>query len=447
MARHRYGTFSGGITLPAEKQATIDQPVQTPPTPALLRVPLGLGEGPAAEPVVSIGQCVRAGDRLASAAAGGIDVFAPVDATVGPIETVLIESGRSLFRAPAIRLEQPGDLPSLDRTPAEEDWTALDGGAIRDRLAESHLPRQHGRPGPLIDWVDRCRARPPQLLVLNGMEDQPYVTAEHRLLAEFGAEVVAGLVILGKACQAERLTIAVTMAHAEEYPELLSGTSEFDIERVALPPKYPIGADHLLLKVLTRREVPMGGSPGDIGAAVIDASTCLATYRWVACRQRLTGRVVTVSGDRAERQGNVYVPYGMGVVDLLPSAEPPYVLRGPMIGCVIDADAVIAPTTDAVLALDPTPQGRPSQCIRCGWCRDHCPARLNVAQLNDCYELAQLDRADLGGAMSCIGCGVCSYLCPARLNLAQRVGQLKRAILDIHRSAPLLAHAGSEGAS
>jgi Na+-translocating ferredoxin:NAD+ oxidoreductase subunit C len=447
MARHRYGTFTGGITLPPEKQATLDRPIASAPAVTVLRVPLGLAEGPAAAPVVTPGQTVRAGDRLAEAPAGGIDVFSPVDATVGPVETVHIEAGRVVHTAPAIRLEQLGELPSLESIPAQVDWTAMDESELRDRLAQSHLPRQHGRAEPLIDWVDRCRARPPSLLVLNGMEDQPYVTADHRLLVEFGAEIVAGLALLGKACRAERLVIAVNIEYAEQYPELLSGTSEFDIERVALPPKYPIGADHLLLKVLTRREVPIGGTAGDIGAAVIDASTCLATYRWVACNDRLAGRVVTVSGARAKAPGNLFVPYGMGVADLLAPAEPPYVLRGPMIGCVVDGRVVVTPGSDAALALDPTPHGPAVQCIRCGWCRDHCPSRLNVAQLNDCYELAQLDRADLGGALSCIGCGVCSYLCPARLNLAQRVGELKRAILDVHRSAPLLSYPRREGVS
>ncbi|MCK5557491.1 MAG: 4Fe-4S dicluster domain-containing protein, partial [Candidatus Hydrogenedentes bacterium] len=89
------------------------------------------------------------------------------------------------------------------------------------------------------------------------------------------------------------------------------------------------------------------------------------------------------------------------------------------------------------LAMDPTPTGAAAQCIRCGWCRDHCPARLNVAVLNDLYELGQIESADKAGALACVECGVCSYICPARLPLAERLRQLKRTVLRTRQTMPL----------
>jgi electron transport complex protein RnfC len=115
---------------------------------------------------------------------------------------------------------------------------------------------------------------------------------------------------------------------------------------------------------------------------------------------------------------------------------------GPMSGRLCGASAVVSACTDAVLAVEPVEPAVAAQCIRCGWCTDHCPARLNVSALNDRYELAQVDRSARLGAMGCVECGVCSYICPARLPLSQRVKQLKRLIRMERERMPLAAGGG-----
>ncbi|KKL78411.1 hypothetical protein LCGC14_2025130, partial [marine sediment metagenome] len=76
----------------------------------------------------------------------------------------------------------------------------------------------------------------------------------------------------------------------------------------------------------------------------------------------------------------------------------------------------------------PTKKSPSTPCIRCGWCIENCPARLNVAALNDDFELARPKRAQRRRVLACVDCGICSYLCPARLPLTRRVGLLKRAV-------------------
>jgi electron transport complex protein RnfC len=73
--------------------------------------------------------------------------------------------------------------------------------------------------------------------------------------------------------------------------------------------------------------------------------------------------------------------------------------------------------------------------VRCGWCTDHCPARLNVAALNDAFELGDIAFADRAGALACVECGLCSYVCPARLPLSQRVRRLKRNLFQLRHRA------------
>jgi len=234
-------------------------------------------------------------------------------------------------------------------------------------------------------------------------------------------------VILAKAVGAKQTILAVDHRRVGEYRSLLRPAQACGIERLALAHKYPIGLDRMLAGVLTGREVPAGGSAFDVGAAVVTAATCLAVFRQVACSLPALGRVVTVSGPRAPKPANVWAPLGMPIRELA-GVDGPLVHGGPMIGLSCGDDAVVTPATDAVLALEPGKTQPPGACIRCGWCSDHCPARLNVSALNDMYELGQVDRARKAGAVACLGCGVCSYVCPAYLPLMQRVKQLKQAI-------------------
>ena len=101
--------------------------------------------------------------------------------------------------------------------------------------------------------------------------------------------------------------------------------------------------------------------------------------------------------------------------------------KGMPAAIIINVEAVVTPATDALLAIGLTEAEPAGACIRCGWCTDHCPARLNVAALNDAYELGMVDLADRAGVRACVQCAVCSYVCPARLPLTVRVRQLKRA--------------------
>jgi electron transport complex protein RnfC len=440
MAR-KYGIFTGGIDLPEEKLATLDESITPAAEVDSLRVLLAPCGGLAAEPVVKPGQSVRAGQRLADAGQDGVDIFAPLAGVVKDIQPAVTAVGRELMRCEAIELTDlsgPRDLPQSEET---FDWTDADDEELRRRIDESHLTTFRRRPQPLTRWVRRAHRAECETLVVNAMESQPYVTADHRLLIERGEEVMRGLAILARAVGATRCVLAVDQRRTKQYDHLLAPAAHFDVEHVALPHKYPIGSDHILLKVLTRRETPCGGGPLDIGAAIIDPASCYAAYLWVACGVRLNGRVVTISGEHVARPANLFAPFGADAHSLMRTARPPYMMGGPMIGVLCDANAVVGPATNVLLALDPTPTGSPSQCIRCGWCRDHCPTRLNVAVLNDLYELARIESAEHLGVLSCVECGVCSYVCPARLPLTRRMRELKRAIRHL-RHSPATRHEG-----
>lgn len=428
MALRRYGTFTGGIDLPEEKDATIGLPIEPAGLLERLCVPLGWPGASQVRPMVSVGQEVSAGQELARTQLEEFSIHAPASGRVEAIDQGAIAGRYSFTSCPTVVLTDLKDIPVLEDVEEQRDWQSLSCQDLYDHLAQSHLLVHHRGVEPLIRWIDRARKQHCHLLVANVMEQEPMVTANHSLLAQRSQEVMAGLSILSRVIETTDTALVVNRRRTDSYRPLLNQTRDYNINLIALTHKYPTGNDIILTKILTRREVPLGQNPMNVGVAIIDAATCLAVYRWIACQQRLGGRVVTVAGKRARKPGNYFVPFGASCDILAGAAEGPLLYNGPMTGLRCPHDAVVSAGTEAILAFAAQSQGTPTPCIRCGWCSDHCPARLNVAALNDSYELGLIEHGRESGVMACVACGVCSYLCPARLPLAQRMNSLKWAI-------------------
>lgn len=429
MILRRPGTFAGGIDLPDDKHATLNMSIQPCPLPPMLRVPLAPAGGAAANLIVRHGQRLAAGDLIAKATFAAADVFAPVACTVGSECIVHVAAWDEFVPVPALELlDLEGPFPGPPLAQKEDvDWLAMDAQTLCQRLDEGQILVH--RPGglTLTSWLKLAVDHHCRMLIANAMENQPYVSADHRVMAEHGREVVLGLAILAHAMKAREIILAADQRRVDDYVQIRAGVKQLGVMPIALSPKYPIGTDALLAKVLTGQEVPPGATTMALGVAVIDAATCLAVHRWMSRRQRSAGRVVTVGGELAPACGNFFVPVGTMCSDLIAGPHA-LVHGGPMIGLHCLPDSVVTFATEAVLALDSPPPAQATPCVRCGWCTDHCPARLNVTDLNDAFELGNLHRAQRLGAIACMECGVCSYVCPSRLPLGQRVKQLKRML-------------------
>lgn len=425
----RYGTFAGGIDLPDEKHRTLERPIaKVPVEPRRLLVPLAPSGAPA-EPCVEVGEHVTAGEIIGRRSGPrSQNVYAPLAGKVGGFTTARVADRDEYAESPAIELVKLSSPRSIAPLSPIFDFRSADPEQIRRRIHSGGLSTCRRRPQPLPLWIDRARENRCKTLIANGMESEPYVTSDHRLLLEHGTEVVRGLAMLATAIEAGEIILAVDQRRIDDYRELVGPARLFGIRLIAMTHKYPTGADPMLAKVLLRREVPLGGTVMDLQAAMIDPAACFAAYRWVVCEKPPLGRVVTVSGEHAGKWGNYWVPYGMLCEELLENLEGTHMHGGPMTGLRLEPNVVVGPTTDAILSLNAPAPPPPGPCIRCGWCTDHCPARLNVAALNDLFEMGDVETAWRNGTLACVHCGVCTYVCPARLPLAQRVQELKRAI-------------------
>jgi len=462
MLLRRFGTFTGGIDLPDDKDATLQAPIRPVAGLRRLRVPLAPAPGGSARAVVRPGDLVRAGQRLAEADRDAqVDVFAPLAGRVaGPAEAMLPAGASGWRRCEAIELTDLAEREPLRRLPVIFEWQAADEHSLRLRIAEGGLLTFRPPVEPVARWIASARRAGVETLVANVMENTPFITADHRLLAERGREVVRGLAILARAMAVKDVMLAVDRRRTDAYRSAVRAAKNYGVQPIALSHKYPVGADAVLVEVLTRREAPPSPAatatgaeeaprspPLTVGVAVTDAATCWATYRWVACGERATARVVTVSGPRVGAPANLLVPFGAGAEEVLGLAkiegDGPAVYGSAMDGRQLADGAVVDSRTNGLLGLRPPEIGQPTPCIRCGWCSQQCPARLNVAMLNDDFELGRIEHARRGGALACVSCGICSYVCPARLPLAERLLLLKQAIRQADAAEAAQAKAGA----
>ena len=450
MRSRRFGTFVGGIDMPEEKHHTREAIVTDLAVPPRLVVPLDPCRLGAGEPEVSVGQRVGAGDRLGSAG-GRMPIFAPSGGVVVALRQCILAGGPTgAYDSPAVEiaeLEAPAGEPPLPRT---WDWSDASGDDLVDRIARGGVTTFADPLGPLADECVAARAAGVDTLVGNGMENQPYLTGEHRTLIERGEEVTEGLAILGRAIGAERVLLAVDARRTGRYQRVAASADGFDIQLLAVEHKYPVGHPVMLSKVVTGRKVPPGGAPTSVGVMVVNVAASVAACRCVAAGQPPTHRVLTVAGRQVGRPGNYRVALGTSAEFVLEAADAPaggqgLCHGGPMTGVALPGGAAVSASTSGLLSLPVETADAPTACIRCAWCTDHCPVRLNVANLNDLFELGQIDRARRHHVSACLGCGVCSYICPARLALTHRMMRLKRALsAEAGRQSAEGAAGGSE---
>ncbi len=420
--------FKGGVHPPERKLGT-DVPIERIPEPMHVFVPLSQHIGAPAKPVVEVGDYVLAG-QLIGEAQGRIS--ANIHASIsGTVKSVVERPHPALRDVIAIEIETDHKDEWVELAPADPD--ELSPEEIVDRVYRAGIVGLGGAAFPTHV----------KLVIVNGSECEPILTADDRLMQEHADEIVAGARLVARAVGAKSLVIAVEDNKKTAIARMRDAASRYDIPVVALRTRYPQGAEKQLIFALTGRQVPSGGLPMDVGALVHNVGTCYAIWRAVAEGRPLTERVVTVVFK--DKVKNFWVPIGTLARDVLTFAGiglegiKKLIFGGPMMGVaqytaevpVVKGTSGIVAFPEDELALD----CRETSCIRCGRCVDVCPMGLVPTRL---YSLALADmfsEARRLGALDCIECGCCSYACPARLKLVHGIRFAKSEIMMQMRKA------------
>jgi electron transport complex protein RnfC len=422
-------SFAHGIHPPQHKAETCDHPIRQFPFAPVMSVPLAQHTGKPSRAVVREGQEVVRGQCLAEADGFvSVALHAPASGVVERIGLMPSIAGKMV---PGIYLRP---FPASTQEVSEGQPCDLDSATPDEILAAIQRAGVVGLGGAAFPTHVKLKIPPDaavDTLIINGVECEPWLTTDHRVMLEQREDVFTGIRYLLKATGAGRAIIGVEANKLDVVEALREAVPEGDPVSVeVLPVKYPQGAEKMLIKALLDREVPSGGLPLAVGAVVVNVATTAEIGRLLPIGQGIQERVITITGPAIRKKGNYRIPIGTPLRFALDyvgvEADLGQVfLGGPMMGQALPSlDIPITKGTSGFVAFR-TEQGldlrREYPCINCAYCVDACPlflnpARLGLLALNEQYE-SMVDQYHL---LDCFECGSCAYVCPAHIPLVQR---------------------------
>ncbi len=421
-------TFRGGIHPPYNK-VTSDKSVVTLEVPKTLYVPLSQHTGKPAKPIVKRGDQVKKGQKIAEA--DGLisaNIHAPTSGTVKNIvehpHPVLLSS------VTAIVIEADGNDEWIEEPKERENWQERTPEEIVSAVREAGIVGLGGAAFPTHVKLSPPKEKKIDIVIINGAECEPFLTADDRILQERPEDVLWGAYLVRRAVGAEKVFIAIEDNKPKAIESVSKVIGKFDgFELKIVKTKYPEGAEKQLIKALTDREVPRGGLPMDVGCLVQNVQTSVAIYEAVRFGKPLIERVVTLSGDCAKGAGNYLVRIGTRFQDVIDmtggiDGEVLKVINGgPMMGIAqYSLEVPVIKGTSGILLFSKKLVGEFTEynCIRCSKCVEVCPMGLLPLMIVDYVKSKRFVEAkELYGLMDCIECGSCAFVCPSRINHVQ----------------------------
>jgi electron transport complex protein RnfC len=431
-------TFPGGLH-PPDRKLTARQPIEGCPLPGQLIVPLSQHIGAPAMPCVTVGQRVGKGETVGEPKGFvSVPVHAPTSGEVVAVEPRPHPQGRAL---PAVVIRPDGEDAWVDTLqPADPETLSIE--EMIERIRTAGVVGMGGAAFPTHVKLTPPADKPINTLLINGVECEPYLTADHRLMLEESARLLAGIAIVRRILGVDRVVVGIEANKQDAIALLAERCAGFGVDVVQLAVKYPQGSEKQLIHALTGRQVPSGGLPMDVGVVVQNVSTLAAVADAVIEGKPLIERVCTVTGPAVATPKNLRIRVGTPLRHLVEfcggMTESPgkIILGGPMMGqAQLHLDVPATKGTSGVLLLRSAdvllaPEG---PCIRCARCVQACPIRLLPTSIAACARFDRFAEAEGYRALDCIECGSCSYICPAGLPLVQSIRHAKAAILAQRR--------------
>ena len=437
-------TFKLGGVHPPENKFSQAAPIKELPLPETVSIPLSQHLGVPAVPVVNKGDTVKTGQLIAKGEAFiSANIHSSVSGTVQKIDEVIDTSG---YRKKAIIIKVEGDqweegidtgselIRKCDLTPEEvtkkvnEKGIVGMGGATFPSHVKLMVP-----PGKKAEW-----------LIINGVECEPYLTSDHRLMLEKAEEMLIGITIQMKALKVEKAIIGIENNKPDAIEHIRKLLPQFPgISVEPLKVKYPQGGEKQLIKALLNREVPSGKLPIEVGCVVHNVGTSFAVYEAVQKNKPLIDRVVTVTGKSLKEPSNFLVRIGTPISSLIDAAGGmpedigKVVNGGPMMGKALsNLDSPVTKGTSGILLFsrDETSRKTPVNCIRCARCASICPMGLEPYLLAVLSDKKRHDDCEAERIMDCMECGSCLYICPSGRPLLDHIRNGKAAVGNIIRS-------------
>lgn len=430
-------TFKTGGVHPEENKLASKSAIEVLPLPQKVCIPIVQHLGAPSTLVVEKGATVKAGQLLAKADAFiCANVHSSVSGKITKIDSVTDTSG---YRKTSVFIDVEGDEweESIDKSDTIIKEIKLSKEEIIAKIKDMGIVGLGGATFPTHVKLMVPQGKKADVLIINGVECEPYLTSDHRVMLEKAEEMLIGVSILMKGLGVDKAMIGIENNKADAISHLQNMSGNFKgIEVHALKVKYPQGAEKQLIKALINREVPAGKLPIEVGCVVSNAGTAFAVYEAVQKNKPLFERVVTVTGKSVKKPSNFMVRLGVAVNELiekaggLPEDTGKVISGGPMMGKALNSlEVPVVKGTSGILIMTQKESKRVEiqNCIRCGKCISVCPMGLEPYLLAQVSENGNFETAENERVMDCIECGSCHYTCPSGRPLLDylRVGKNK----------------------
>ncbi|WP_329904295.1 electron transport complex subunit RsxC [Porphyromonas pogonae] len=437
-------TFRLGGIHPPENKLSAGKPVEEIPLPKQVIIPVGQHIGAPATPVVQKGEEVKVGTVIAKSSGFiSANIHSSVSGKVSKIDAVFDAGG---YKRPAIIIDVVGDEwePVIDRSEELVKECLLNSKEITERIAQCGVVGLGGATFPTQVKLSPPPDAKAEILIINAVECEPYLTSDHILMMSKPEEVLVGVKILMKAIGVTKAVIGIENNKPDAIKLLGDLAAGYQgIEVMPLKVQYPQGGEKQLIDAVIRKQVKSGALPISTGAVVQNVGTVFAVYEAVQKNKPLLERIVTVTGKHLQVPANYKVRVGTPIKNLieasggLPEDTGKVIGGGPMMGkALLSIDIPVTKGTSGILLLGREESERkPMQsCIRCAKCVNVCPMGLNPAFLMKDVQFKDWDDAEKNYVVDCIECGSCSYTCPANRPLLDYIRLGKQTVMGIIRS-------------
>lgn len=430
--------FPGGIHPPQQKKLSNTTPIESLPLPEVLHVPVKQHIGTEGQILVKEGDYVLKGQALSK---NDLALSVPVHA---PTSGTIIKIGQHVSAHPSgiaeltISIAPDGLDKWTDLFPIK-DYVSQSKHDLVNAICKAGISGLGGAGFPTHIKADEHKEI--EFLIINGIECEPYISADDRLMREHAWQIRQGIDILVHLIKPKQVLVAIEDNKPEAIETLsVACQQQTKYQVVSIPTKYPAGGEKQLIQVLTSREIPSNGLPADVGCMMFNVGTCFAISDAIVEGKPLIQRVVTLTGDAFATPKNVWARLGTPISHLLAQGNystskqqaPRIIMGGPMMGFTVSSlDTPVVKITNCLLAPAdnelPAPEDERA-CIRCSACAEACPASLLPQQLFWYSKAKEYETAQEYNLFDCIECGACAYVCPSEIPL---VHYYRKAKADI----------------